>query len=161
MKSLRSAAFIFIIFAVVFLLDWQTGYELSSFPIYLLPVGMAFFNFGPRGGYIAAIIAAALWTWCDLLSGHPYVHEGLRYENGAMRLVVYAIFVYGLTLYSDTVAVHRKRLEETRRLIPICHGCGKILCSDGKWRMPEEALRLGEELIPECSDCTAREATHH
>jgi hypothetical protein len=160
MKPLRSIVFIIILFAAVFLLDWKTGYEVSSFPVYLLPIGMAFFNFGARGGYIAALIGAALWTWSDILSGHPYAHELLRYENGAMRLLVYVIFVYGMSLYSETVAVHRRRLEETRRLIPICHGCGKILCSDGKWRMPEEALRIGAEVVPECSDCTEREATH-
>lgn len=161
MKLLRNAAFLSVVFAAVFLFDWLSGYEVSSFPVYLLPIGIAFFNFGRRGGYIAAFIATVLWTWSDWLSGHAYAHEVLRYENGAMRLVVYMIFVYGLSLYSETVAVHRRRLEETRRLIPICHGCGKILCSDGKWRMPAEALRLGEELVPECSDCTAREATHH
>jgi hypothetical protein len=161
MSILRKLIFLVLIFAVVFLFDWQSGYELSSFPIYLLPIGIAFFNFGRRGGYIAATVSAVLWTWSDLLSGHPYTHEVLRYENGAMRLLVYLIFVYGLSLYSETVAVHRRRLEETRRLIPICHGCGKVLCGDGVWRRPEEALKVGENSLPECPTCTAQEGTHH
>lgn len=141
------------LFAGVAAFDFLTGYEVSSYPVYLLPIFLAFFNFGKVGGYLACVIAIGLWTVIDIANHHLFSHEFLRYWNAGSRLMVYMLFVYGLSIYVKTVDVHRRRLEDMRRLIPICHGCGKIRWVDGTWKTPREVLREAGGRPPECPSC--------
>ncbi|HVE16527.1 MAG TPA: hypothetical protein VNB29_07310, partial [Chthoniobacterales bacterium] len=105
----------------------------------------------------AVVLATALWLITDLRSGHVYMHEVARYWNGSARLIIYGLFVYGLSLYTKTVEANRKRLEEMRALIPICHNCGKIFASDGTWLPIEEAVKQSLKVGRECPDCLAAE----
>ncbi len=48
--------------------DYFTGYEVTSFPIYLLPILLSTFYFGKAGGYIAVFVASGCWVANDYLS---------------------------------------------------------------------------------------------
>lgn len=137
--------------------DYWTGYELSSSPVYLIPVALSFFNFGNVGGYVVAVVAAVAWTLIDKWSGHVYAREYLRWETGFSRFVVFALAVWGLSLYRKTVETHRARLEALRQLLPMCHECGCIRISTGEWKTPEELLAMAPQKPLECPPCSARE----
>ncbi len=77
----------------------------------------------------------------------------IRFWNAFSRLFIYSLFVYGVSVYVKTQEVHRQRLEAMRRLIPMCHGCGKIFWKDGTWKTPREALEAANREIAECPDC--------
>jgi hypothetical protein len=104
-----------------------------------------------------------MWVWIDYLNGHMFEFEAMRYWNSLARLLIYAMFVYGLSVYAKTVETHRKRLEAYRRLVPMCHGCGKILWKDGTWKTPEETMEDTIDEVPECPDCAlhAQGVTSH
>jgi len=154
---LKKALFCAACFAAVGMFDYLTGYEVSSYPMYLMPIFLVFFNFGKVGGYIACVVTSVTWAMLDAADGHRYTHEVFLYWNAAARLIIYLLFVYGLSVYVKTIAVHRQRLEDVRRLIPMCHGCGRILWKDGTWKTPQEALESADADIPECPDCALAE----
>jgi hypothetical protein len=142
-------------FSVVLAFDYFTGYEVTSYPVYLFPILLTFFYFGKWGGYLACLVSTVFWIATDISTGHYFSNELFRYWAGASRLGIYLVFVYGLSIYTKTVATHRRRLEEMRRLVPMCHGCGKILWRDGMWKTPQEVLALTRPASPECPDCEA------
>ncbi|MGH8047105.1 MAG: hypothetical protein ACREKL_07655 [Chthoniobacterales bacterium] len=152
---LRKTLVCFALFAAVGAFDYFTGYEVSSYPMYLMPIFLTFFNFGKTGGYVAALIAIVMWYVIDAANEHHYSHEVLRVWNAASRFIVYLLFVYGISVYTKTVAVHRRRLAALRQLIPMCHGCGRVFGSDGEWRSPEEAAEFTVHDVPECPNCSA------
>ena len=143
----------FILLAAVGAFDYLTGYEISSYPVYLLPIFLTFFYFGKIGGYVACVVAIVMWTTIDIADGHKFSHEIVRYWAAFSRLAIYMMFVYGLSVYVKTVEIHRRRLEGLRQLISMCHGCGRIFWKDGTWKTLEEALELANAEIPECPNC--------
>ena len=149
----RKIGLCLLLFLGVGAFDYLTGYEVTSFPIYLLPILLAFFYFGKWGGYSASLVAIITWTVADISSGHQFSSDLFRVWNAGSRLLVYLLFVYGLSLYVKTVAVYRSRLESLRRTMPMCHNCGRIFCVDGKWHSPEEVLKMAGADLPECSEC--------
>ena len=138
---------------VVSAFDYLTGYEVTSFPVFLLPILLATFQFGKVGGYGMCVISTAIWAGIDATNGHTYSHEFYRYWSVGSRFLVYLVFVYILTAYLRTVAVHRRRLEDLRAVMPMCHGCGKILWRDGTWKTPEEVFAAADGQLPECPEC--------
>jgi hypothetical protein len=144
-----------VLLAAVGLFDYLTGYEISSYPIYLMPIFLSFFYFGKKGGYLVCVLSIVMWTFIDIINGHVFSHEIVRYWAAGSRLAIYLMFVYGLSVYVKTVAVHRQRLEGLRRLISMCHGCGRVHWKDGTWKTPEEALELSDTEVPECPECSA------
>jgi hypothetical protein len=135
--------------------DYLTGYEISSYPVYLMPLFLAFFYFGKTGGYVVAVISVVMWAVLDIADGHQYMHDISRYWAAFSRLGIYVMFVYGLSIYVKTVAVNRQRLESLRQLISMCHGCGRILWRDGTWKTPEEILEEPLAEVPECPTCAS------
>jgi hypothetical protein len=156
MHTFKNATFCVLLLSAVMFFDYFTGYEVSSYPAYLMPIFLAVFYFGRTGGYVACVVAVLAWAFIDYLNGHTYSHEALLLWNALSRFGVYLIFVYGLSLYTKTVEVHRQRLAEMRRLMFMCHGCGKVLWKDGRWISPEEAFELTDAESPECPDCAAQ-----
>jgi len=160
-RSFRKALGCALLFASFGALDYVTGYEVTSFPLYLVPIALSFFYFGKMGGYLAVIAVTALWLTNDFLTGHTYQIEVVRYWNAGARLLIYGLFVYGLSLYAKTLAAHRRRVEDLRRILPMCHGCGRILWKDGIWKLPAEALAAAEsegDELPECPGCVKAES---
>lgn len=136
-------------------LDYFTGYEVTSFPLYLAPILLAFFYFGKVGGFTAVVVATVAWFANDILTGHVYSSEIIRYWNAGARVLIYSLFVYGLSVYAKTVTENRKRLEDLRALIPVCHTCGNICGVDGVWRPISEAVQNLNVNLPECPGCRA------
>jgi hypothetical protein len=141
------------VFGLVAAFDNFTGYEVTSFHVYLIPIGLAFFYFGKKGGYLACVVAVAIWGANDLATGHVYPNVWLLIWGLFSRFLVYLLLVYGLSVYAKTVRVHRRRVEELERLLPLCHGCGRVLSSTGEWKTPEQVLEEEGDKLPECPDC--------
>lgn len=133
--------------------DYFTGYEVTSFPVFLLPILWATFQFGKVGGYAISLISTAIWALINTVDGHVYSAEIYRFWAIGSRLLVYLVFVYILSTYLRSLAVHRRRLEDLRAVMPMCHGCGKILWQDGTWKTPEQTLAAVDGRLPECPEC--------
>jgi diguanylate cyclase (GGDEF)-like protein len=77
--------------AVVGLLDWVTGYEISLSIFYLIPVAVAGGLVSRRSGAFVAVLAAAAWGYLDLTAGHQYSAGWIPIWNSAVRLGFFLI----------------------------------------------------------------------
>ncbi len=107
----RGLIFLYSLVLVIFdgVVDYLTGYEMTYFIFYVLPVMLAAW-YGNRGlGWIVAIISGSVWLAVDIIDGHPYSHSWYPYWNAMVRL---SFFI----LATQLVSAIRMRLEIEKTL---------------------------------------------
>ena len=80
-----------ILLALVGLLDYRTGYEISFSLFYLLPISLVVWFGGKRLGVTVSIIAAFVELNIDVLSGNHYSQPAFYLWNAAIRFGFYLI----------------------------------------------------------------------
>jgi signal transduction histidine kinase len=93
--------------ALLALVDFATGYEISFSIFYLVPVAFATWYGNRQLGLFFASICAAAWVGVDFLGNHPYSHPAIPLWNGVVRLGFFGI----VTLLLDA----RRRTEDELR----------------------------------------------
>lgn len=68
------------------LVDYLTGYEMTYFVFYILPVAIAAWYGSHYMGWAIAIVSGIAWLAVDLIDGHPYSQPWYPYWNGGVRL---------------------------------------------------------------------------
>ncbi|HEY9128741.1 MAG TPA: GGDEF domain-containing protein [Sulfurovum sp.] len=87
----------FLMVALLGVIDYFSGYEMSFAIFYLLPV-MFIGWFSERGYAIAvSILSGVVWYIADILSGHLYSHPILPVWNAIMRLGFFLLIVFSLS----------------------------------------------------------------
>lgn len=66
--------------------DYVTGYGISVFIFYGVPIFAAAWYCSKNLGVLAALIAGLTWWWADLMSGHPYDYSWIQGWETTMRL---------------------------------------------------------------------------
>jgi len=137
--------------------DLVTGYEISVFPLYVLPISLAVLFFGVPAGVAAAGAAGLVWTWADVAAGHAYSKPWIIYVNAGSRLVLF-LFI-ALAAGNMVTALRRARspLRSFSGTLPVCAHCGKVADHDGYWWEFREFLRefggavTQSKLCPDCA----------
>ncbi|MDP2389910.1 MAG: hypothetical protein Q8N52_06240, partial [Acidobacteriota bacterium] len=76
--------------AIAFI-DFQSGVELRTFPLYYAPIGLAAWHFGRRGAMAAAVVASAGWYVSNQLAGLQYTPPAIWAFNTAVQGSSFAI----------------------------------------------------------------------
>lgn len=155
----RSWALVLSSLALVGWIDSLTGYEVSVFMLYALPVALATSRLGAKAGLAIAVAATVVWVWADEASGHSYSMPWILYVNAFNR----AVF-FGLTVLAIRYLVGRQRrllrqLSAFQGLQSVCTPCHHIAGPDGYWRTFEDHLtEFGGAHIQHkvCPDCARR-----
>ena len=71
--------------AVIGFVDYVTGYEISVYPFYALPILLMVWFSNRRATAIISVLSGLVWWWADAAAGHPYSSEWLRYWDGTVR----------------------------------------------------------------------------
>jgi hypothetical protein len=71
--------------------DYITGFEVLFFLFYFVPVSLCGWCFGWRSTLAMAVLSGVSWFLVDKLSGHIYPHEGIRYWNGIICFIAFAV----------------------------------------------------------------------
>jgi diguanylate cyclase (GGDEF)-like protein len=95
--------------AVVGLLDYLTGFEISFGLFYLVPVCTVGWYHGRRAGIVFACLSSVVWYGVELAGGYPYHHALIPVWNAAVRFGFFVIIAL-------LVAALRGRLAAERRL---------------------------------------------
>lgn len=111
--------------AIIGAFEYATGYDFHLTALFLVPICLAAWKIGRKGGLCLAVICAIAWLVTDLATGHPYKYRGIPYWNALMLLAFFVVVVQLLCGFQDA---HRKlrdaqsqlqnqndRLEETVR----------------------------------------------
>ena len=113
-----------------FLLDtWieATTHSDLALLLYLLPIGLTLHTFGPRPAYLLCLLAALVGTAPPLFT--------------VLRFLLLALLVAAASHHLLTLRHTRSQVRRLHQLLPLCPDCGQLLCQDGQWRHPEQALQ--------------------
>lgn len=116
-------------------LDYVTGYEMSFFVFYSVPVGLAAWYVGRWPAIGLALAATVTWLLADYFSGAKYSASFFYYWNSVIHFLAFIINAVTIAkIKSDLDRRHAlaAELESTREtlrtvsaLLPACPACGK------------------------------------
>ena len=116
-------------------LDYVTGYELSFFVFYSVPVGIAAWYVGRWPAIGVALGATSTWLLADYFGGVKYSAPFFYYWNSAIHFLAFIINAVTIAkIKSDLDRRHalaaelespRETLRTVSALLPACPACGK------------------------------------
>jgi hypothetical protein len=140
--------------------DVVTGYEISVFSLYALPIGLAVVLFGMLAGIATAGAAGLVWAWADVAAGHAYSRPWIIYVNAASRLVFFILVALVIAHIIATVRRARAPLRPLSGTLPVCTHCGKVADQNGYWWEVRDFLREFGGAVTQsklCPDCAHEE----
>ena len=156
-SRLRAAGLVLVLLALSGYVDWSTGYEVSVFLLYAVPVGVATRKLGLAAGLLTSLAAMGMWMWADIQGGHVYSKHWFLYVNALNRL---ACFVLTVLAVSYLGAKYRRLSDQVKAFsgeIPQCTQCDRLGAPDGYWRSFEQHLadfggaHLRHKVCPDCA----------
>jgi diguanylate cyclase (GGDEF)-like protein len=102
----------FLLAMLLGVLDFWTGFEISFSFFYLIPVSLAAWTAGRRGGVLVSIESAAIWLIANRLSGQDFSNLLIPFWNAIMRMGIF-IFVTFLLAELRRLLNTEKKLART------------------------------------------------
>lgn len=96
-------------------LDYVTGYELSFFLFYFVPVSLLAWKGGRWLGLVGAAISAVVWAEANIAAGQIFSNPFVMYWNGGARFLAFVLVTYLLSVVKDSIA-HLEGLSRTDSL---------------------------------------------
>lgn len=140
--------------------DYATGYEVSFFAAYALPIILASRSLGVKGGAMVAFLCALVWIAADLGAGHRYAQWWVVYWNALHRFVFFLCVTFGFHYARSALGGQARLPGPLAGPLPLCTQCHRVGAGDGHWHRLESYLceHAGvQPLRKVCPDC-AREA---
>lgn len=140
-------------------IDYATGYEVSVFALYVIPIVLSMRLFGTGAGCVVAVLSAVIWLVADQQAGHRYAQSWVVYWNALHRLFFFLCVVLGVHYTQAALRLSAKRLQAFTGPLPICTQCHRIGSRNGYWQKFESYLGEhggAQPLSKVCPDC-ARE----
>lgn len=153
-------ALLFISMGLCGFVDYATGYEVSVFALYVVPIILGMRLFGTSAGVAVAVGCALVWLVADQQSGHRYEQPWVLYWNALHRLFFFLCVVLAFHHVRLALTSNARRLRALAGPIPFCAQCHRIGADDGHWHRFESYLgeQVGAQPLRKvCPDC-AREA---
>ncbi len=135
-----------VLLAILGWLDYITGYELSFFVFYSLPIGMAAWYVGRWPAIFVALGATVAWLLADHFSGVKYTEVYLYYWNSSIHFLAFIINAVTIAKIKNDLdrrqilaAELEKARAQLRRLSAspqVCPACGFALNESGEKPAP-------------------------
>lgn len=138
--------------AIISLLDYLSGYELSFFLFYFVPITLAAWFYGIRAGLAISALATICWYSSYHLSGGVFPSAFVEGWNTTMRLIAFVIL-------AGVVARLSQEMKKLQSLLPMCGSCKKIRNDAGYWEQLEDYFRPRARtsfMHCMCPDCAER-----
>ena len=161
-----SLAGCFLLLGLLGWLDYITGYEMSFFVFYSVPVGIAAWYVGRWPAIVVALGATVSWLLADYFGGAKYSAPFFYYWNSTIHFLAFIINAVTIAkIKNDLDRRHalagelesaRETLRTLSALLPVCPACGKPRDRGEGSRKTEIAAlaRVSPELASTlCADC--------
>lgn len=100
---------------LVAICDYLTGYEVSIFPFYSVPILLVSW-FGSIPLAVAmSVLCALTWFWVDVASGHFYSSEWLRIWDAIARFMFFGLVIFASSAIKQQRNAIRTRIELLER----------------------------------------------
>jgi K+-sensing histidine kinase KdpD len=172
-QALRMVAIIVTI-AMLGILDWQTGFELSFFILYFIPIAYAAWHIDRRASVGAALLSGVIWFSANYLPGNPYSSSFYEIWNIVTQVLSYLAIALTISSIRQLLDKERQVSEKLREalseikvlesFLPICAECKKIRDKDGEWQELEVYIghnsntQFSHGYCPECAKRALEEA---
>jgi hypothetical protein len=156
-SQLRAAGLVLVLLALSGYVDWVTGFEVSVFLLYTVPVGLATRSLGIAAGLLTSLAAMGVWVWADIQGGHVYSQHWFLYVNALNRLACFALTVLAVSYLGAKYRRLSDQLQAFSGEIPQCTQCDRLGAPDGYWRNFEQHLadfggaHLRHKVCPDCA----------
>jgi hypothetical protein len=136
--------------------DYLTGFEVSFYLFYSVPIAWVAWSAGVGWGLALSALASAVWAWADVAAGHRYSQAWIIWERAAMNLATFAFIAYCFAQFRRNLASKDRKVTQLEGILPICIACKRISTPGGNWVDMGEYLdeRSGAKtercLCPEC-----------
>jgi hypothetical protein len=150
-------------------IDYVTGYELSFFVFYFIPISIGAWMLGSRRAYQLVALSTAIWFVAEWYTGHPYSGMLVYVWNGLIRFIAFFTAGFAVSRIQGLLAEERQiakelkdALEQVRTLsglLPICSWCKKIKNDRGYWQKIEEYIQQHSDVQFShglCQDCASK-----
>jgi len=141
-------------------LDYVTGYEVTVFVFYILPIAYATWNIGSLAGILFAMGSAALWLTADLFSGLHYSHRWMIWENASMQLMLLLCVAFSFQWLKLLLQAEKDRTQQLEKMLSACSTCHRICDGQGAWTeifLSSAHYPHGKgKLCPSCITATAK-----
>ncbi len=101
--------------AVVGIFDYLTGYEITFFPFYSIPILFVLWFGSKRAAIGISILSAIAWCCADMATGHHYPNEWYRVWDTVVRLMFFCLIVAAGTGFRQQRDASRARIEWLER----------------------------------------------
>lgn len=155
-KQLIRAAAVVATLALSASIDYATGYEVSVFLLYVIPVTLATRFFGTSVGVAIALVSTGAWMAVDRLAGHQYSQDWIWYVNALNRMMCFVLAIWAISYFQSRQLLLKQRLSAFNGAIPICTQCHRLRAEDGYWWETEAYLKEFGGAHPHhkvCPDC--------
>ncbi len=116
-QNWKFSGLIVLLVFLIGILDWSTGYELSFFVFYFIPVSLAAWFLGSAGSFLIAILSSLVWFGAVLLTGHRYSSTFIAVWEPAIRFVSYASIGWGVIKLKNALEIRKTTIEQLRASI--------------------------------------------
>ena len=127
---------------VVAAADYLTGYELTFFIFYLLPILFVLRGAGQGLAFATAIVSAVVWLLVNMAAGQHYDDLLTPIWNMAIRLSVFLLIVILVSSRDELQILVEQRTEKLQEEIRQCNRLEKELLEAGE----REQRRIGHDL---------------
>jgi hypothetical protein len=127
--------------------DWLTGYELSFFVFYFLPVAVGAWCLGLGAAVALAVLSALAGFAADVLAGRVYASHFYAVWDTLVRLVAFLAIggtsarlrhlLEGERAAADALRRSLSEIKVLEGFLPICAQCKKIQTQAGEWQSLE------------------------
>ncbi|MGC4060842.1 MAG: hypothetical protein QM749_08320 [Aquabacterium sp.] len=155
----RHTVLVLVTLALSAYIDVVTGYEVSVFLLYTIPVAIATRRLGNAVGLAVSVAATLLWIWSDVITGHAYSHQWFLYMNAFNRFVCFLLTMATIRYVSIQKDELMARIRAFSGEVPVCQQCHRVGADDGYWRSFENYLtEFGQAKVSNkvCPDCARR-----
>jgi diguanylate cyclase (GGDEF)-like protein len=107
--------------ALLGIIDYRTGFEISIAFVYLLPIAVVSWFIGRKSGLVISVIGAATWQITNSLAGESFSSAFIPYWNAITRLAFFWVVTWLLTELKLTLD-HERALSRTDYLTGALNG---------------------------------------
>lgn len=156
LKAAVRAGLVLLLLALSGVVDYVTGYEVSVFLLYVVPVALGTRFFGAYPGVALALLSTGVWMAVDHMSGHRYSQDWIWYVNAANRMMCFVLAVWAISYFQARQQSLKQRLSAFNGPIPVCTQCHRLSAQDGYWWTVDGYLQEFGGAQPHskvCPDC--------
>jgi signal transduction histidine kinase len=118
-SKLQLFVLVFAIGIVVGSIDYFTGYEVTIYPFYSIPILVMVWFGDMKLAVVISILSTVSWWWSDKAAGHQYTTEWLRLWEAIMRFMYFCLVMFaGWTFKKqrDSIGARLELLERAQQL---------------------------------------------